>query len=351
MQTLDHVLEELKNYDGKPVKIMEVCGTHTASIFKNGIRSLISDKIKLISGPGCPVCVTSPAYIDKLVDFSLKPNTAILTFGDMMKVKGSKMSLTEAKAAGGDVRILYSPLMSVALAKENPEKTFIFAAVGFETTTPIYAILMDELLKNGIKNVKILTSLKTMIPALSFICETEHNIDAFLCPGHVSVIIGAKSYEGLAERYQKPFVIAGFEGEHILSAIYEILFQLNHGQHKVSNLYKNAVSDEGNPIAVEKVGRYFEASDDMWRGIGVIKGSGLRLKDAYQDYDAGSNITDAATPEMPKGCSCADVILGRINPDECPLFGKVCNPLNAVGPCMVSSEGACGIWYKNRRKQ
>ena len=347
MKTLDSIIEELKNYNGEPIKIMEVCGTHTNSIFKHGIRSIISDKIKLISGPGCPVCVTSPTYIDKMVEYSLKDNCVALTFGDMMKVKGTSMSLTEAKAAGGDVRILYSPLMAIELANENPNLEFIFAAVGFETTTPIYGLLIEEIIKRDIKNLKILTSLKTIIPALSFICENEKNIDAFLCPGHVSVIIGSDAYIELAEKYQKPFVVAGFEGEHILTAIYEIIKQVKSEKLKVKNLYNSVVSEKGNAKAQEITNKYFETTDDAWRGIGVITDSALILRPEYSMYDAGSKL-ESADVKLPNGCRCQDVILGRINPYECPLFNKVCTPLNAVGPCMVSSEGACGIWYNNR---
>ena len=349
MKTLTQVVNELKEYNGKPVKIMEVCGTHTASIFKNGIRSLISPKIQLISGPGCPVCVTSPAYIDKLVEYSLKENYQVLTFGDMMKVKGSQHSLTSAKALGGDVKILYSPLAAIGEAMEHKEKEFVFAAVGFETTTPIYALLMEEIIKNKIKNLRILTSLKTMIPALTYICENEKNIDAFLCPGHVSVITGANIYKELAKEYKKPCVISGFEGEHILAAIYEILRQIQKKEYEVKNLYENAVSEDGNKKAQNMIKKYFEVSDDYWRGIGEIKGSALKLKDEFKEYDAGSDFAIQGE-DMPKGCRCQDVILGRIHPVDCPLFGKVCSPLNAVGPCMVSTEGACGIWYKNWRQ-
>ncbi len=207
MKTLQQVKDELKEYNGKQIKIMEVCGTHTSSIFKNGIRSLISPKIQLISGPGCPVCVTSSSYIDKLIEYSLKEKHCILTFGDMMKVKGNKLSLTEAKAIGGNVKILYSPLAAIKIAIENSDTQFIFAAVGFETTTPIYALLIEEIIKNNIKNLKLLTSIKTIIPALSFICENEKKIDAFLCPGHVSVITGCSVYKALADKYHKPFVV------------------------------------------------------------------------------------------------------------------------------------------------
>ncbi len=346
MKTLSQVKDELKNYNGATIKIMEVCGTHTGSIFKNGIRSLLSPKIQLISGPGCPVCVTSSAYVDKLVDYSLRDHHCVLTFGDMMKVKGSKLSLTGAKAMGGRVQILYSPLSAIQLAIKDKDTQFIFAAVGFETTTPIYALLMKEIIKNDIANLKLLTSIKTTIPALHYICEHEDNIDAFLCPGHVSVITGSKVYQELAVQYQKPFVIGGFEAEHILAAIYQIVSQLSHHQSEVKNLYVSAVTEEGNQKATSLINTYFESSDDDWRGIGRIEKSAMRLRDEYQNYDAGSCLEEKEEI-MPKGCRCTDVILGRINPVDCPLFKKVCTPMDAVGPCMVSSEGACGIWYKN----
>lgn len=346
MKTIDRIKEELLQYDGKPIKIMEVCGTHTASIFKNGIRSLLSPKIQLISGPGCPVCVTSSAYIDRLVGYSLQEKHCVLTFGDMMKVKGTRMSLTEAKAVGGKVRILYTPLAALTIAAEDPETDYVFAAVGFETTTPIYALMLEEMIAKGIKNLKLMTSIKTIIPALTYICENEKNIDAFLCPGHVSVITGSSIYEELAKRYEKPFVVAGFEGEHILLAVYEIVRQILHHREGVKNMYTSVVSEDGNRKASELILKYFESTDDYWRGIGKIEQSSLKLKSGFAEYDAGSSF-EAAEEKLPKGCSCKEVILGRINPVECPLFGKVCTPLNAIGPCMVSTEGACGIWYKN----
>lgn len=347
MKTLQQVIDELKNYEGEKIKIMEVCGTHTSSIFKNGIRSLLSPKIQLISGPGCPVCVTSAAYIDKLVEYSLMENHLILTFGDMMKVKGSQMSLTGAKAIGGNVKILYSPLTAIKEAMEDKNTQFIFAAIGFETTTPIYALMIEEMLKNKIDNLKLLTSIKTIIPALTYICENEKNIDAFLCPGHVSVITGSSVYEELTEKYHKPFVVAGFEGEHILAAVYDIVNQVVHHQYKTKNMYVSAVTEEGNSKARDLINKYFESTDDYWRGIGEIKNSALKIREEYLEFDAGSRLK--ALPEQnPKGCRCTDVILGRINPVDCPLFKTTCSPLNAIGPCMVSSEGACGIWYKNR---
>lgn len=344
--TLEQVKSEIKDYKGRTIKIMEVCGTHTASIFKAGIRTMLPDGIRLISGPGCPVCVTPSAYIDKLAEYSLKENCEVLTFGDMMKVRGSKYSLTQAKALGGQVRYLYSPLQSLALAKENPQITYIFAAVGFETTVPLYAILLEEMEKAGIENLKLLVAVKTMIPALSYLCEKEE-IDGFLCPGHVSVIIGSKAYEPLVAKYRKPFVVTGFEGEHILASIYEIITQIRSEEYQVKNLYTSAVKEEGNQKAFGAVMKYFEPCDAYWRGIGSIPGSGLRLKEEYLKYDAGSE--EAFTEEtLPKGCRCTDVILGRLQPVECPAFGKRCTPMDALGPCMVSTEGACGIWYKNQ---
>jgi len=347
MKTLQQVITELKEYDGEPIKIMEVCGTHTSSIFKNGIRSLISPKIQLISGPGCPVCVTASAYIDKLVDYSLMENHCVLTFGDMMKVKGNQLCLTQASAIGGNVKILYSPLDAVKIAMENSLTQYIFAAVGFETTTPIYAVLIEEIKKNNIKNLKLLTSLKTIIPAVSYICENEEKIDAFLAPGHVCVIIGANAFNELANKYHKPFVVAGFEGEHVLAAIYEIVHQIKNKQSYVKNMYVNAVSDEGNRKALTMMDKYFEKSDDYWRGIGIIEGSSLRIRPEFREFDAGSTFEEYKE-SPPKGCRCRDVILGRINPNECPLFSVKCTPLNAIGPCMVSTEGVCGIWFKNR---
>ncbi len=346
MITLDQIIKELRNYEGKPIKIMEVCGTHTSSIFKHGVRSLISEKLELISGPGCPVCVTSASYIDKLVDYSLKENHCVLTFADMLKVRGSKLSLADAKASGGKVRMLYSPLSAISLALEEPGTQFIIAAVGFETTTPIYALIMDEVIKRNIKNIRLLTSIKTILPALTYICDNEKGIDAFLCPGHVSVITGSRIYEDLVRKYQKPFVIAGFEGEHILAAVYEIVNQIKHGAYRVKNLYPSVVNEDGNGKAREIIMKYFEAGDEDWREIGRIEDSGLRLRQEYGVYDAGSSFCSVQT-DRPTGCRCREVILGRIYPVDCPLFQKVCSPMNAIGPCMVSTEGACGIWYKN----
>lgn len=342
---VQELIRYLKEYDGPEIKLMEVCGTHTASIFKSGIRSLISPKIKLISGPGCPVCVTPTAYIDKCIEYATKDNHVLLTFGDMMKVPGTEGSLSEMKGKGAHVELMYSPFEAIEKAQADPDITYVVAAVGFETTAPAYALMMQQAVAKGVKNVRLVTALKTVIPALTWICENQQDIDGFICPGHVSTIIGSEPYKALAEKYKKPFVVAGFEAEHILAVIYDIVRQLEKGEYKVKNLYTNAVHDEGNPKALEVLNTFFEAGPAMWRGLGVIEDSGLYLKDTF--YDGGSRGLDKDM-ELPAGCSCGDVIVGKINPDQCPMFKTKCSPMNPFGPCMVSAEGACGIWYRNK---
>ncbi len=339
------IIRYLQEYDGPEIKLMEVCGTHTASIFKSGIRSLISAKIKLISGPGCPVCVTPTAFIDKCIEYAIADNHVLLTFGDMMKVPGTEGSLSDMKGKGAKVELMYSPFEAVEKAQANPDITYVVAAVGFETTAPAYALMMQQAYAKDVKNVRLVTALKTVIPALTWICENQQDIDGFICPGHVSTIIGSVPYEALAEKYKKPFVVAGFEAEHILAVIYDIVRQLEKGEHKVQNLYSNAVRDEGNPKALKVLEEYFEPGPAMWRGLGVIEDSGLYLKDTF--YDGGSRGLDKDM-ELPAGCSCGDVIVGKINPDQCPMFKTKCSPMNPFGPCMVSAEGACGIWYRNK---
>ncbi len=333
----------LKHYDGPTLKIMEVCGTHTQAIAKNGFHQTFSKQIQLISGPGCPVCVTPSSYIDKLVNFSKQEGHCVLSFGDMLKVPGQNGSLAKAKMEGGRVEFLYSPLQAIGIAQKNPDTQFVFAAVGFETTVAVYAVMVEEIVNRGINNLKLLTSIKTIIPALDFICKSEHHIDGFLCPGHVSVIIGSHVYEPLARRYQKPFVVTGFEGEHIIAAVYDIIMQIQNKEYSVKNLYKSSVSDEGNTKAWALIQTYFEAGDIVWRGIGDMASSGLFLKDAYAALDAGSK--GLADDNIDPNCKCTDVILGRISPFGCGMFGKACTPSNPIGPCMVSSEGACGIYY------
>lgn len=343
---INDVIKALKEYDGEELTLMEVCGTHTASISENAIPSLISNKIHLISGPGCPVCVTVSDYVDRLIELALDGNV-IVTFGDMIRVPGSKKALKDIKFEGADIRMVYSPMETIALAEAEPEKNFVFAAVGFETTTPIYALLLDEIIKQKIENIRLLTALKTMPNVIAALCEKESKIDGFLAPGHVAVITGSNAFVPLAEKYNLPFAVSGFEAEEILASIYALVKL--HGQGKVINLYKSAVSSEKNEKAFEVVHKYFEEYDAPWRGLGIIKGSGMALKNEYSKYDAGSReLTNDYSYQ--KGCSCGEIISGLKKPSDCPLYGKICTPENPKGACMVSNEGSCFNYITNNRK-
>jgi hydrogenase expression/formation protein HypD len=346
MNNIGEIIDFLKGYAGPEIKLMEVCGTHTDSIFKNGIRSLISPSIKLISGPGCPVCVTPAAYIDKACELALKEGYRVYTFGDMMRVTGSKGSLAAAKAEGADVRIMYSPLELLDKAEEEAGIIHVVAAVGFETTVPAYGLLVEKCLERGLGNIKLLTSLKGIFPALDLVCRSNNDIDGFLCPGHVSVVTGETMYEELGRKYGKPFAISGFTAEHILVSIYDLIKQLEHSSSKVHNLYRSVVRQEGNPKAAEMIDRYFEKTDAVWRGLGVIEGSGYRLKEEYTDFNI--EYDDSVDEKLINGCSCGEVIMGKMNPNQCRMFGSICTPQNPMGPCMVSAEGSCGIWFKHR---
>jgi len=349
-------IDLLKSYSGRPLRIMEVCGTHTAAIFRSGIREILSQKIKLISGPGCPVCVTPTAYIDKCISFAMKPDQVLCSFGDMLKVPGSSLSLSLAQAAGAHIKMMYSPFDVIGLAKAEPQTEFTIAAVGFETTAPAYSLLLDELRSEGIRNVRLLTAIKSALSAIEWIAAGEDSIDAFLCPGHVSVITGSEAYRDIAEKYKKPFVIAGFEPEHLIKAICEIVRMADENEdisviarnsaesRYLGNLYKEAVNEKGNTRAIEKIDEYFSVGETVWRGLGSLPESAYYLKDEFACFDAGSRDL-VLSDDMPEACCCPEVITGRIDPPDCPLFGKECSPQHAMGPCMVSAEGACGIWF------
>lgn len=344
----EQILQFLSSYDGPEMNIMEVCGSHTAAIAKNGIPGLLSDKIHLISGPGCPVCVTPSSYIDKLIDLALNENVCIVTFGDLMRVPGSSKSLRMAKGEGARVEMVYSPMDVLAMAEKEPETEFVFAAVGFETTTPVYAMLMQALTGDPrYKNVRLLTALKTMPEAIDFLCANGAPINGFLAPGHVSVVTGSGIFEPLAETYHLPFGVSGFEGKEILLALYAIVKM--RGQGKVVNCYPSVVSREGNVEAQKLVDKYFEPADAVWRGMGSIAGSGRVLRPEYAMFDAGSrDLTE--DKKKNQACRCDQVLMGKIRPTDCPLFGKVCTPMSPQGACMVSTEGNCFSWYTNHRE-
>lgn len=340
------ITEFLSNYDGEELSFMEVCGTHTAAISENGIPSILSNKIKLISGPGCPVCVTVADYIDRLCALALEDNTCVVTFGDLIRVPGSSSALQETKSKGGQIRMVYSPFEIIDLAEKDTDTTYVFAAVGFETTTPIYAVLLEKIIEEDIKNIRLLTALKTMPAAIDTLCQMGGKVDGFIAPGHVSVITGANEFKPLAEKYNLPFVVSGFKGEELLASIYALVKLQGHG--KVLNLYKSAVTDTGNEKAKALVSKYFEPCDAVWRGIGKINNSGMALKKEYAAYDAGSRelIHDNVKN---KKCRCGEVITGFSSPCDCPLFAKACTPENPQGACMVSNEGACFHYYINNR--
>jgi hydrogenase expression/formation protein HypD len=332
----------------RPVKLMEVCGTHTVAIAKNGLRAVMPANVTLLSGPGCPVCVTANEDIDVAIELAKQPGVIVTTFGDMMKVPGSYSSLAKEKADGRDVRIVYSPLDALSLAQREPEKHVVFVGVGFETTVPLIAAAILRAQESGIENFSVYAAHKTVPIALeALINDPEVQIDAFILPGHVSTIIGQEPYEFIAEQYHVPGVITGFEPVDVLQGIYMILKQLLEGRAEIEIAYHRGVMPEGNPHARELVERVFEPVDADWRGIGVIPGTGLGIRDEYAYYDAPKRIP--VTPPEPKeikGCQCGEVLRGITLPFECKLFGRGCTPEHPIGPCMVSSEGSCAAYYR-----
>lgn len=338
MLNLTDVKKYLADYDGPEMNIMEVCGSHTAAISKLGIRSLVSDNIHLLSGPGCPVCVTPSAYIDRLIELSKKENTIICTFGDLIRVPGSVSSLADEKGNGAKVKMVYSPMDTLTLAKNDRKNNYIFAAVGFETTTPVYALLVDTIIRENIKNVKILTAIKTMPEVINYLLSNGAKIDGFIAPGHVSVITGTRIYEPIAKEYSIPFGVAGFKGMELLTAITGIIKNRNKGL--VENYYPSVVREEGNIKAQNLINKYFDKCDAVWRGMGIVANSGRMLRLEYRDFDAGSDgLND--DHKLNGACRCDEVLMGKITPDKCPLFRKVCTPTNPQGACMVSTEGSC----------
>lgn len=344
---IKEIIKFLSEYDGPELSFMEVCGTHTAAISENGIPSLLSDKIHLISGPGCPVCVTVASYIDKLCELSLTPGNCVVSFGDLIRVPGSSQALRDAKSQGGNVKMVYSPFEITDIAQRDKDTQFIFAAVGFETTTPIYAVLLEKIIEKNIKNIKFLTALKTMPQVIDSLCKSKNTIDGFIAPGHVSAVTGADIFAPLAKKYSIPFVVSGFKGEELIASIYALVKL--RGEGKVLNLYKSVVTPQGNDTAKRAVEKFFEPYDAVWRGIGKIAGSGMVLKKEYEMYDAGSIALSEDRAKNNK-CRCGEVITGSIGVRQCPLFAKLCTPENPQGACMVSGEGACFQYFINNRQ-
>lgn len=330
------------------ITLMEVCGTHTVAIFKSGIKSILPDNIKLISGPGCPVCVTSNQYLDRAIASSRLDDVIITTFGDMMKVPGSSSSLEKEKTNGKDIRMVYSTLDALKIAIGNPNKKVVFLGVGFETTAPTVAFTLKEAKNKKVDNFFVLSAHKLIPPALRFLAQSEDlKVDGFICPGHVSTIIGTNPYEFLVNEYNIPCVISGFEPLDLFQSVYLLLNQLKNRNAKVANQYSRAVKKDGNPKALNLIKQVFEKEDSIWRGIGIIPQSGLKIRNEYKKFDAQEEIgVQVEKTREPKGCWCGLVIQGKKSPLDCPLFAKKCTPQSPIGPCMVSSEGSCQAYFK-----
>jgi len=334
---------------GRPIQLMEVCGTHTMSAFRTGLRSLLPDDVSLLSGPGCPVCVTPTRYLDRAIAIARESDTIVMTFGDMMRVPGTESSLDKAHAAGADIRVVYSPLDAIAAAQENPGKRVVFLGAGFETTMPTVAWTLKEASSKGIENYSVLCTHKIVPPAMAALLAAEDtSIDGFMCPGHVSVIIGSAAYAPLCEEYHVPCVVAGFEARDMATAIEMLLEQIAEDRATVEVEYSRSVTAEGNQTAQSVCGEVFEVCDTEWRGVGVIPGSGMRIRDELSEHDAAVVFADLPVPEPrdDPGCLCGEVLRGVKKPTECGKFGKSCTPASPVGACMVSSEGSCAAYYR-----
>jgi len=331
----------------KPVRLMEVCGTHTMTLFKSGIRTVLPENVSLISGPGCPVCVTDPSDIDAFIEIARTDGVTTATFGDLIRVPGTTTSLEQERGAGADVRVVYSTVDALALARNHPDRRIVFLGVGFETTAPTIAASIVSAKAQGLSNYTVFSIHKRVVPALFALMEMDISIDGFLLPGHVSLMIGAEAYRAFFERYRLPCVIAGFETGDVLDGIHRLIRQIEEGRPRLENAYHRAVTAEGNPKALKLMASVFTSVDACWRGMGSIPDSGLAIRDVFSAFDArrvfGIVPNDAVEPP---GCECGQVLTGRKAPPECRLFGKTCSPVHPVGPCMVSSEGTCAAYYR-----
>ncbi len=338
---------EVADYPGT-MTLMEVCGTHTMSIYQHGIRSLLPKQIRLISGPGCPVCVTPIGYVDQAVAYARLDEVIIATFGDMVRVPGSSSSLLREQARGAQIKIVYSPLDAVALAEKHPEQKVIFLGVGFETTTPTIAGSIIEANRRGLTNYFVLCAHKTMpAPMAALTADPELKVDGYICPAHVSAVIGAEAYQPLADQFKVPCVVTGFEPLDMLRGIQMLAKQVVQGRAEVENEYHRIVKPQGNSKAQELIAEIFESCDADWRGVGSIPDSGLRIREEYAAFDAARQIeVEVEEPKEHQGCLCGEILKGKVTPKDCSLFRTACTPENPVGACMVSSEGTCAAEYK-----
>ncbi|PQE02646.1 hydrogenase formation protein HypD [Mycobacterium sp. EPG1] len=345
------LIDQIKSAATRRWSIMEVCGGQTHSIIRHGIDQLLPDIVEMIHGPGCPVCVTPLEVIDKALEIASRPEVIFCSFGDMLRVPGSEKDLFRVKSEGGDVRVVYSPLDALTVAREHPDKQVVFFGIGFETTAPANAMTVYQARRLGIENFSLLVSHVLVPPAIAAIMESPScRVQAFLAAGHVCTVMGTAEYPPLCRRYGIPIVVTGFEPLDILEGIRRTVVQLESGRHQLENAYRRAVQDDGNPAAKAMLLDVFEVTDRAWRGIGVIPGSGWRLSQAYRDFDAEQRfaVTDIHTEESAM-CRSGEVLQGLLKPHECAAFGTRCTPRNPLGATMVSSEGACAAYYLYRR--
>jgi hydrogenase expression/formation protein HypD len=341
------LIRRIRETSSRPIQLMEVCGTHTVSIFRYGIKGILPEQIRLISGPGCPVCVTPNNDIDLAIAVSRQKDVIIATFGDMMRVPGSTSSLQKEKAEGRDIRIVYSSLDALKIANENPGKRVVFLAIGFETTSPTIAVAILRANEEGLRNLFFLNSQKRVPPALVALFQTKQvKIDGLILPGHVSTIIGTNPYQFIAREFGRPAVITGFEPLDILQGIWMLVKQIEEDRAAIEIQYRRVVHEEGNPTALSKIYEVFEEDEGLWRGLGRIPDSGYRFKESYKDMDVRSFDVDVEPLREHPECLCGEVLQGIKTPLECRLFKNVCHPENPIGPCMVSIEGTCHTYFK-----
>lgn len=341
------LISKIRLLSNKPVRFMEFCGGHTVSIFRYGIRQVLPANIEMVSGPGCPVCVTPNADLDKAIALAQTPGIILTTFGDMLKVPGSRSNLQAAKADGADVRMVYSAMDALVMAVENPTKSVIFLGIGFETTAPTVAASILQAEERGIRNYYVLSMHKLCPPAIRVILDSgDIELGGLICPGHVSAIIGSRPWEFITQDYKIPCVVSGFEPLDILQCIEMLVEQVENGKSEVEIAYRRGVYTNGNKQALKIMERVFEPCSASWRGIGEIPKSGLRLREDYKRFDADQNFQINPGPTFePKGCICGDILRGVKIPPDCKLFGNTCTPEYPVGPCMVSSEGSCSAYF------
>lgn len=348
LERLRTELAELGRQLARPVRLMEVCGTHTVAIFRHGLRSLFPANLELISGPGCPVCVTAQRHIDAALELGARRGASLVTYGDMLRVPGALGSLEQLRAAGSPVHVVNSARAALELARQRPHENIVFLAVGFETTAPATAATLIDAERDDVQNFHVLMCHKRIVPAMRAILDAgDAPLSGFLCPGHVSVIIGSLAFRSLVEKYRRGCVVAGFEPQQVLAGVVRLLRQALAQRPALENVYGAAVRDNGNPVALELLNRVFVPADTSWRALGVIAASGYELAPRYERFDALRHYSVELGEDIDHpDCRCGEVLQGKSQPADCPLFGRACTPASPVGPCMVSGEGTCATWYK-----